>query len=224
MFLQIATQTVLQDIVNNASLGAVGSVHCAGMCGPLAGCFMGSKKGVISYHSARLISYTLVGAMAGTLGALLGTAKVTGQGPWISLGIVFFLLLYAFGLEKYLGKIPGLAKVLGGWSQKTLHWSPAARAGALGALTPLLPCGLLYAAYGAALATGTPLRGALSMGVFAAASLPLLAASHLFLGSIHQRLGPRGMLLLQRGAMLCAAFILAWRSYKELTGASCCGG
>ncbi len=224
MFLQIATQTALRDIVNNAVLGATGSVHCAGMCGPLAGCFMGSKKGILSYHAARLIAYTLVGGLAGTLGALLGTQKVTGQGPWISLGIVFFLVLYAFGFEKYLGKIPGLAKILGKWSQKTLHWSPAARAGALGALTPLLPCGLLYAAYGAALATGTPLRGALSMGAFAAASLPLLAASHIFLGRIHQRLGPRGMLLFQRGAMLLAASILAWRSYKELTGGACCSG
>ena len=53
----------------------VGSLHCAAMCGPLAclaagrgrnGAAFGSH---VAYHAGRLISYAMLGAAAGAIGA-----------------------------------------------------------------------------------------------------------------------------------------------------------
>ena len=55
--------------------GLVTSVHCAGMCGPIA-CGIGTlarseKERLIAatvYHGARLFSYSLIGAVCGMIG------------------------------------------------------------------------------------------------------------------------------------------------------------
>ena len=64
---------------------------------------------------------------------------------------------------------------------------PTARAGAIGLLTTLLPCGWLYAFVMTAAGTGHPVSGALVMAVFWLGTLPMLVA----LGAGVQRLGGR---------------------------------
>ncbi|MEN9811956.1 MAG: hypothetical protein RL479_642, partial [Verrucomicrobiota bacterium] len=56
--------------------GLVTSLHCAGMCGPLACALLPARAGAGSaqavataYHGARLAAYGLLGAVAGGLGA-----------------------------------------------------------------------------------------------------------------------------------------------------------
>src|SRR5690606_16435355 len=44
----------------------------------------------------------------------------------------------------------------------------------IGLMNGLLPCGLVYAMLATAAATGTPLRGALTMGVFGLSTIPAL--------------------------------------------------
>lgn len=59
------------------ALGAsfVGSLHCAGMCGPLV-VFCGAgersdRRALVAYHTARITGYMLLGGLAGSVGAAL---------------------------------------------------------------------------------------------------------------------------------------------------------
>jgi hypothetical protein len=64
----------------------------------------------------------------------------------------------------------------------------------LGMLNGFLPCGLVYAAGIAAAASGSPLSGALSMGVFGLGTLPLLLA----VDRLGQGLGAAGRVRLKK--------------------------
>ncbi|MEZ5990453.1 MAG: sulfite exporter TauE/SafE family protein [Planctomycetota bacterium] len=198
------------------------SLHCAGMCGPLAGCFLGGRGVLWRYHAARLLAYAAAGALLGGVGQALGLGSLTGGSPALSFVLAGLLVLFAFGLERRLGKLPGLARVSGAAMRASAGLTPGGRAIAIGALTPLLPCGVLYGAYVFALGTGSTAEGALFMAAFGAGSLPLLLGAQLGLGRLHARLGPIGMRRLQGAAMLAAAAILVWRGLAVAGGGSCC--
>src|SRR4051812_2021681 len=86
--------------------GLVTSVHCAGMCGPLACAWLvgGNKpshpvRDTSLYHAARISSYALVGTAAGALGILPLRWFHHGAGmvlPWM---LVLAFLVVALGLE-----------------------------------------------------------------------------------------------------------------------------
>src|ERR1700675_4874711 len=70
-------------------LGLVGSLHCAGMCGPLVLALPGTGNtsrsyilGRLAYNVGRLGVYGLLGAIFGLLG---GTFALAGLQRWISL-------------------------------------------------------------------------------------------------------------------------------------------
>src|SRR6478735_8909254 len=77
--------------------GLATSLHCAGMCGPLA-CAVGTKP--LRYHLSRLISYPLAGALCGALGqTVVAIFRSTPLriAPWV---MAIVLLGIALGLEK----------------------------------------------------------------------------------------------------------------------------
>ena len=156
--------------------GVVTSLHCAGMCGPLA-CGLMPVRGeradastVASvYHLARLAGYGVLGALAGGLGHA-PLAWVNGSAlrwlPWL---MVLFFVALGLRLDRHLPKLAVLGRVT--W--KVQAWrrgrSPVAGAAALGLVTPLLPCGPLYFVVALALLAGTALfLGACATGGTAA--------------------------------------------------------
>jgi hypothetical protein len=81
----------------------------------------------------------------------------------------------------------------------------------MGAVTPLLPCGLLYGVFAAALAAGSFGGGALLLGAFALGGLPALFGAQLQLGLWGRR--PRAAdFLLRRALPLMAAAVLVYRA------------
>ena len=75
-------------------LGLVGSLHCAGMCGPLAlalpACSRstpGFVAGRLAYNSGRVLTYCLLGLVSGAIGR---SFLVAGVQRWtsISLGLL----------------------------------------------------------------------------------------------------------------------------------------
>jgi sulfite exporter TauE/SafE len=177
-------------------------------------------RGLLAYHGARMASYVGVGSLAGSLGSLGNTESFAQSG-----GFAFFLggimLLFATGLGDRIGPLPGLGRALPQIMQKTRMLPLGLRAGMLGACTPFLPCGLLYAAIAAAAVTGSAGNGALSMLAFAIGSGPLLLLAQVQLGWLRRHLGPRGMLRLARGTMLVAGCVLLWRGWVEFSAANC---
>jgi sulfite exporter TauE/SafE len=162
-------------------LGLAGSLHCAGMCGPIAmalptrgatGWSLGLKN--LSYQGGRIITYGLLGAIFGALGTALAMTGLH-QGLSVAMGLLLMASVFFPGLWK--GKWAG-----GRW----LGWLKARLGQALGPqrkvpfvvigmLNGLLPCGLVYVALGAALATGDALTAAGFMLLFGLGTSPMMA-------------------------------------------------
>lgn len=205
--------------------GAVSSLHCAGMCGPLAACFLGGRGGIAAYHGARVLGYGLVGAVAGALGSTFGTRLLPDAAAWIPIALGVALLIVAAGGLHRLGKVPGANRLARAALGVAGRHGAAARGATLGLLTPLLPCGVLWAVHGSALLAGSAGAGAALTVAFAVGSLPLLWVAQLHAGWLHQRLGPRGRVVLQRALAAAAAGVLLWRGIAVLVEpgvAPCC--
>jgi len=168
------------------AIGFLGSSHCIGMCGGIAGALGMAVPGqkaawgqLLSYSAGRIGSYTLMGALAGALGA----AALPALGP---LRLIAGLMLVAMAL--YVGGLwHGLVWLERGgaffWrylqplSAKLLPVRSAPQAVALGSLWGWLPCGLVYSALTFALAQGGSLRAALAMLAFGLGTLPAVLAT-----------------------------------------------
>lgn len=176
-----------------------GSLHCAGMCGPFVAFAVGTSPvgGAlatprvsrlwlhIAYHGGRLLTYSVLGAAAGALGAALdfGGAMVGLQraaailAGAMMIGFGFLTCLRLAGVR--VGELPlpdALRQVVSRGHLTALRLGPVQRAGMIGALTTLLPCGWLYAFAITAAGTASPLLGMVTMAVFWAGTVPVLAS------------------------------------------------
>jgi len=131
------------------------------------------------------------------------------------------IALALFG-DRGVMRIPLIGQLVPRITARTRRLSPVTRAAMLGVVTPLLPCGLLWAAFAGASVAGSATSGATVMAAFALGSLPLLFLAQSQAGRIATRFSPRSVQILQRSAMLLAAITLAWRGYANLHGDSCC--
>jgi sulfite exporter TauE/SafE len=182
--------------------GLLLSLHCVGMCGGFValvsvapsisavgagGVATASWRRVVLpqqlvFNTGRIASYTMLGALAGTLGSLSDLISKTGK-IQAALMLAAGVLMIATGLA-----LAGLVR----------HWSPfknkvatpqpwlargfehvvrlpkPARALPLGALLGFLPCGLIYAMLGKAASSGSAVSGALVMLAFGLGTLPAL--------------------------------------------------
>jgi len=174
----------------------LGSLHCAGMCGGIVSMCVGvadDERGEsrrrwrlhAAYNAGRLVTYMTLGAIAGGLGAAveLGgdffgvqrAAAIVAGASMIAFGVV--ALLRAFGVRISAGRVPG-------WIQSPMRRGyefafnrpPVVRAGLIGLMTGVLPCGWLWAFVIVASGTGHVLLGALTMAVFWSGTLPVMLA------------------------------------------------
>jgi len=170
----------------------LGSLHCAGMCGGLVLFVVGAdgtctKKTTLqlAYHGGRGLAYTTLGAAAGLLGGAIQSAGdlagVQHAAAVLagSLMVVFGVatLLRAMGTSVPKMKLPtGVRRCVEGAHRFALALTPTRRALAVGLLTPLLPCGWLYAFVTAAAGTASPWAGGLVMAGFWLGTVPVLAS------------------------------------------------
>jgi len=154
--------------------GLLGSVHCIGMCGAFAASCTRARGGLAAWHTGRLATYTVLGAVTGAAGRLL-------PGPaWLPAAVATLLLVwFALALAGLVPEPrvlpPGMAKA----GARAAGASSSAAHLLFGAVNGLLPCGLVYAALGAAMAQADPVAGALVMLAFGAGTLPALTAAAL---------------------------------------------
>lgn len=159
--------------------GLVTSLHCAGMCGPLAcaACVKsngaGSFSAAAAYHGSRILSYGVAGLLAGGIGRAVSDVLLGGTTRWLTWAFVVFFVTVATGLDKRL-RIP----MAGAWMARCLSPSDTAvaRAAMLGALTPFIPCGPLYLIIAAAALSGSAVSGAVVLMAFSLGTVPLMFA------------------------------------------------
>ena len=94
--------------------------------------------------------------------------------------------------------------------------SPVRGGLALGALTPLLPCGPLYLLFGAALLTGSAARGAEFAFAFGLGTVPLLWLAQQQLRHLRKRVKPATLVRFQRSLAIAAACLIAFRLWGTL--------
>lgn len=181
--------TPLVIAILTASL--LGSAHCAGMCGAflLFAVDPGAERPAnrlalnVAYNTGRLITYVVLGMIAGCVGSAvnlggseLGLRHAAGflaGAMMVAFGLV--ALLRACGVALPRAPLPPALTGLAVRGHRLADRLPVlARAGAVGLLTTLLPCGWLYAFVITAAGTGGPLRGAVVMGVFWLGTLPIM--------------------------------------------------
>lgn len=211
-------------LVGGAGFGLVNSLHCVGMCGPLlAVAHAGGGRAGVGYQLARVVAYSAVGFGAGAVGAAVRWDDAGTAAAVFSIVLAAVLLVFALGLGHRLGGVAGgrgLKRVFAALLRLPQAW----RGAALGAASPFLPCGLLWAAVAVAAAAGSALGGAAAMLGFALGGVPALVLAQWNFGRLRARLGEGGLLRLARGAMVVAALVLGWRGIASLTTDGGCPG
>lgn len=174
---------MIQLIVAAFTMGLLGSFHCVGMCGPLAlslplstNTVWSKFSGAFLYNTGRIITYSVFGFVFGLVGK---SASLFGYQQWLSilLGvlIIFFVILpkriSAFNNKNFITvffeKIrSGLVDLFSRKNYSSLFF--------IGILNGLLPCGLVYMAAAAAVATGDIADSILFMAFFGLGTLPIM--------------------------------------------------
>jgi sulfite exporter TauE/SafE len=191
-------------------LGLFGSLHCAGMCGPLAlalpatgGRPVSFFLGRLAYNLGRILTYCILGLVFGLIGKSLVLAGIQ---RWASIGLGVALLVGLFASRHIVLRQPVIVLVekLKSLMGTLLHRRSAAGLFLLGLLNGLLPCGLVYVACAGAVATGGLLGGALYMLAFGLATVPMMLAI-----SLSGRLVPVSLRLRLLRTVPVAVFLLA---------------
>ena len=206
------------------AVGLATSVHCAGMCGPIA-CGVGTLArsegerltAASLYHASRLTAYTILGAIFGAIGS--APLKWFFDSPAVLLpwALVAALILLATGLDKKIPRPKILNRLTARARLRASRLSVYGGSTAMGLLTPFLPCGPLYAVFLALMASGSAARGAEAALAFGLGTVPLLwLAQHQF-HRLRRKLKPLTLARLQRSLALVTALILIWRLPLPLT-------
>ncbi|MCS7063373.1 MAG: sulfite exporter TauE/SafE family protein [Methylacidiphilales bacterium] len=198
--------------------GVVTSFHCVGMCGPLTCLFARldmtpSHRGIsISlYHGSRLLSYTVLGALAGGIGAVPFASYAQSWAHYLPWLMVFVFLLLSLGWEPHIPKHSCGTSHTWSMFRLGLKLPPWWASIMVGLSTPLLPCGPLYLLLGAALLSGSATRGAEIMFTFGLGTVVLLWISQWQWLRWQTRLSSLWVKRLQRGLALCGAAFIAAR-------------
>ena len=207
------------------TLGLLGGFgHCVGMCSPFVlfvsrryaapGAGRGAAlRAQLWYTVGRVVTYVLLGALAGALG---GVVQLAGAllGLQRAASVVAGAALVLWALAALSDLVPGFSAggKLFARVARALQGRVPGHPFATGLFLDLLPCGLLYSAVLAAVARGSALEGALALAIFGLGTAPALLGL-----SLADELLARHRALLNR---LSQAFVLAMGAWFLWTGLS----
>lgn len=174
--------------------GILGSLHCVGMCGPLALSLpMPAGKRVVPgrllYQGGRILSYMSIGVIFGLLG---NTIVLAGYQQYISIFAGVILLIMALYRLLHLERYFALTGKFSNWISRNLssQFQKGTDLSLLftGILNGYLPCGLVYAAGAMSVTLGNPMHAAVGMGLFGLGTFPVM-----FVMSMGRRWLPAGL-------------------------------
>ena len=166
------------------AIGALGSFHCVGMCGPIAlSVPMSGKSGWagilrgLSYNLGRITTYSLLGLIVGFIGEQLMFGSIQ-QGLSIAVGaliLAFIVLPKAITTKldptsKFAQLFIKLKSSFQGLFKSKSPFGPMV----LGLINGLLPCGLVYVGLAGALAMADPFSSAAFMAAFGLGTVPMM--------------------------------------------------
>ncbi len=170
-------------------VGLLGSLHCIGMCGPIAVAlpWRGSRRaglvaGLLLYNLGRIITYALLGVLAGLAGEVIAGAGVQ-QAISIILGVLLILAaILPAVLKRRLtptGLFERVSRSVRQLWQKLLGQRAGVSLLAIGILNGFLPCGLVYVALAVAVTSGGLVDSVIYMALFGVGTTPVMFATAL---------------------------------------------
>lgn len=159
--------------------GIVTSFHCISMCGGiiLTGSIGGNKdksknvKTMLLYNVGRIVSYTIIGAIAGGLGGFISlTGFLKGALPIVAGILMIIMGLNFLGIFRKIKISYSFIKIFG----NKIFGNRSNNMFIAGLITGLFPCGPMQAIQFYSLATASVVKGALAMFIFAIGTLPVL--------------------------------------------------
>lgn len=167
-------------------LGLISSLHCVGMCGPIAMMLPVAQSNpekkalqILTYHLGRIFSYAIIGLLFGIIGRGFYLAGIQQQLSVFAgiLMIATILLPMNFFARYHFSKpvfrlISRLKDSLGKQFAKSSFQSLFC----IGMLNGLLPCGMVYAAVFGALAMPNIYFSVAYMALFGIGTVPLMSS------------------------------------------------
>jgi sulfite exporter TauE/SafE len=222
-----------EAVVPGFLIGIASSAHCAGMCGAFAlRAGTGGARApwrMLLYLSGKAFTYVFLGALAGLAGASIIDQFVGIQG-WLGLAVGAVLLFAGVRLLRPPGAIraTGPGAWIGRVFAPVFQFAHSAEAAggpfALGAVTGLLPCGIVYVAAIQGAGLGTPLGGAALMAAFGAGTVPILAAVGLLGHGAVARFGASRLRITGGVLLLAAGCVGVYRALIPLLADPAAGG
>lgn len=180
------------------SLGLLSSMHCVGMCGPLALALpldRSSKHktymGIFVYHFGKILAYSLLGVIIGLFGKHLPLAESQQRLSIFAGAFIIIFALYpllfkrsSFIQNRVFKFMQPIQKALA----KRIKTKRTSTLFSIGVLNGFLPCAMVYMALVGALTTGQFTNSILFMVFFAIGTFPAMLGLQIFGASIGQQL------------------------------------
>lgn len=165
-------------------LGLMGSLHCVGMCGPIAFMLPVDRTNnyrklfqVLLYHFGRLLAYGIIGLVFGLLGKglyVFGMQQKLSVIIGVAMIIIVLIPYRTFSQYNFSKPILNIiSKLKNRLGQELKKKSPDTFL-TIGFLNGFLPCGLVYMALFGAIAMGNAAKGSLYMVLFGLGTVPLM--------------------------------------------------
>ncbi len=172
------------------TMGLMGSGHCVAMCGGIVGALSVNTEGratgrysllLAAYNLGRILSYTLMGCVAGGLGDVFSVGLQPFGIPllrWIAALLIVFLGLYLMGIPQLLLPLEKVGLIV--WrriqplSKRLIPVTKVRQGVLLGFVWGWLPCGLVYTVLTYSIAQEGVYNGGLAMLAFGLGTMPAL--------------------------------------------------
>lgn len=209
---------VIPNINNSISypllfiIGLMTSIHCVGMCGSFN---LAASVGIklknpytkpLLYNLGRVISYTLLGGLAGLIGRVLTPSNFL-QGILVGLAAIFMLIM-GFSMLGLMSK-----KILSLLPKHKPRKIKTSSPFIIGLLNGFMPCGPLQAMQLYAISTASFFLGAFSMLLFALGTVPLM----LLVGILFNSLKGKKVFAMQRISAVLV-ILLAFTMFSRSLG------
>lgn len=207
------------------TLGLFGSLHCVGMCGPLAIAFCNREgddmrhrlSSSLGYNLGRTLTYTFLGLIFGLLGSFLFVADIQKALSIFLGGLLVFSFMMSVDIDAKINSLPAVKRVydrlriaISNLYNQTKKYPPFI----LGMANGLLPCGLVYLALTGALTSGDLVQGMIFMALFGLGTIPMLVSLVMGVNLVSPKFRSRfrkvlpyvtlgfGLFLIYRGVMI----------------------
>lgn len=170
--------------ITGFTLGAAGSLHCIGMCGPLSLALplhhfskTGKFAALLLYQLGRVVTYSAIGLLFGLAGRKI---YISGYQQWFSIGMGSLVLLLSalYFIQKRNIRptfLSGFYKNVQGLIIRILRSSTSLFSFLLlGMANGLLPCGMVYIALATSLSFAEIGETVSFMALFGAGTLPAM--------------------------------------------------